>query len=342
MTSLTITAPRLTSVAAHPRSPAGEHHRAGRLRGALAPGFARHPGLNLHHYPGRTIAHLTFTNAYLGPSAAWPADDVEKIDWALAAALRDPHPNNVLAQYYPDGGPTTTFKPSRMLERRLPQRVYRGAIHSFVADLDAAGGLSGFDLGSTVFNFLLPRGILLSDRNSATHRRHRDDHDAEDEEAPSFNPALAEHDAADSTHGLGGYHGSLHSRRGGKKTTVYYAVGVYSEGRNGIVVFDEPWKNVCATFYHELCEARTDPDIDDAIAAGDTPKGDSFLGWYSPKGGEIGDMPMDEAGDDLDKVIKEVRLTSGAGRVPIQLMWSNAVGGPEGPIAKKHPPQRID
>jgi hypothetical protein len=27
-------------------------------------------------------------------------------------------------------------------------------------------------------------------------------------------------------------------------------------------VFDQPWKNVLATFYHELNEARTDPDVD--------------------------------------------------------------------------------
>jgi hypothetical protein len=46
---------------------------------------------------------------------------------------------------------------------------------------------------------------------------------------------------------------------------IYYAV--YSEIRpdgivNGIPVFDQPWKNVLATFYHELNEARTDPDVD--------------------------------------------------------------------------------
>ncbi|MDX6475915.1 MAG: hypothetical protein QOH95_1426 [Gaiellaceae bacterium] len=335
MTTLTITAPRLTRVAAHPRSPAGEHHRAGRLNGSRTSSFAAHTGLNLHRYPGKVIEHLTFTNVYLGGRAAWHADDVRKIDWALAAAMHDPHLNNVLAQYYSNRRPTSAFKASRILEGVLPHRVYRGAIAGFLSQLEQAGALSGFDLGSTVFNFLLPRGVLLSDHTSAHQQRHVDDDDA----PPAFNPALAEHDTADSTHGLGGYHGSVHAKHGGKKTTVYYAVGVYSEGTNGIVAFDKPWKNVCATFYHELCEARTDPDIDDAIRAGDTPEGDAFLGWYSPKGGEIGDMPMDEAGDRLDKVMKEVRLTSGAGRVPIQLMWSNAVGGPEGPIATKHAAQ---
>ena len=48
-------------------------------------------------------------------------------------------------------------------------------------------------------------------------------------------------------------------------------------------------------------------------------------------------MPMDEAGAHLERVMKEVPLSDGSGRVPVQLMWSNAVSGPEGPIAQPHP-----
>ena len=143
-------------------------------------------------------------------------------------------------------------------------------------------------------------------------------------------------DLTDSLNGLGGYHGSIHAKRGGATDTVYYAVGVYSEGANGIVAFDKPWKNVCATFYHELCEARTDPDVEDAIRAGNKPNADDFLGWYSPQGGEIGDIPLEEAGADLSSIVREVKLTRSSKRVPVQLMWSNAVGGPEGPIARRH------
>jgi len=117
---------------------------------------------------------------------------------------------------------------------------------------------------------------------------------------------------------------------------VLYAVGVYAEGANGIVAFDKPWKSICATFYHELCEARTDPDVEDAIRAGNSPHADDFLGWYSPRGGEIGDIPLEEAGANLTSVMTEVRLASGGKTVPVQLMWSNAVAGPEGPIANKH------
>jgi hypothetical protein len=54
---------------------------------------------------------------------------------------------------------------------------------------------------------------------------------------------------------------------------------------------------------------------------------------------EIGDIPMTLAGSDLSKVMKEVPLADGSGTVPIQLMWSNAVGGPEGPITTPHKPK---
>jgi hypothetical protein len=151
------------------------------------------------------------------------------------------------------------------------------------------------DLGGAVACLLLPRGTVL-----------------------------VEHLEVDSKHGLGGYHGSIHVGRARR----YYTVAVYSEGPNGIVAFDEPWKNVCATLYHELQETRTDPDVEDAIRAGSSPDAEKLLGWYSPRGGEIGDIPIAEAGGRLDLVMKEVPLADGSGDVPVQLMWSNADGGP--------------
>jgi hypothetical protein len=320
-------------VAVHPSSEAGGNYRAARERTALAPGFAARPGLDLKFFGGKTIEHLTFTHVYLGGKAAWSADDIQLIDTALPAAMTDRHLNNVLAQYYRDGKATSAFMPSRILEEPLPHTVYRDTFETLVASLDQANGLSGFDLTSTVFCFLLPRGVVLVDGASTGERQGHDDADQE----LHHNPALAEQDEADdSKHGLGGYHGSIHAKHGSKADTVYYAVGVYSEGSNGIVAFDAPWKSICATFYHGLCEARTDPDVEDAIRAGDTPAADKLIGWYSPKGGEIGDIPMEEAGADLGRVMKEVPLANGRGTVPVQLMWSNAVSGPEGPIATKH------
>jgi len=330
-------APRFTRVVAHPTSDAGAHYRAGREHAARAAGFPAESGLNMHFFGGKTIEKLTFTNIYLGGKAAWSPDDVTNIDTSLAGAIGDPHLNNVLAQYFADGKPTGTFKPSRFLEGKLAPKVYRNTVEGLVASLDQANGLSGFDLTSTVFCFMLPAGTVLVDGTSSGHAEHHRGDDDDGDEKPKYNPALAEQDeASDSKHGLGGYHGSVHAKRGSKKDTVYYAVGVYSEGSNGIVAFDQPWKNVCATFYHELCEARTDPDIEDAIAAGDTPAADKFIGWYSNKGGEIGDIPMEEAGADLGLIMKEVKIAGSSAKVPIQLMWSNAVGGPEGPISKPH------
>jgi hypothetical protein len=319
---------RITSVVVHPGTKAGRHYRSSRQVSARAPGFPAAPRLNLHNFGGRTIQRFTFAHVYLGGAAAWSRDDVAKIDWALPAAMRDPHLNNVLAQYYADGKPLSAFSGSRILEGPLPHRVFRDTVESFAAGLD----VSGFDLPSTAFCFLLPRGVVLVDGTSSGHAHKRDD-----EEEAEFNTALRERDeASDSRHGLGGYHGSVHRKRGSKRQTIYYAVGVYDERTNGIAVFAEPWKNICAVFYHELCETRTDPDVEDAIRAGDTPEADRFLGWYSPHGGEIGDMPLDEAGPDLTRVMKEVKLTGSNKKVPVQLMWSNAVSGPEGPIATPH------
>jgi hypothetical protein len=312
MTSATTTAPRFTSVVAHPRSGAARHYREGREHAVLAPGFEPHRGLNLHDYGGRKIEQLTFTNVYLGGRASWDSQDVDRIDHGLAAAMTDRRLEHVIAQYYPDRRPRSTFVPSRTLEQPCPRHVYRDTVEALVADLESANALSGFDLANTVFCLMLPRGVVLVDGARGGGGIREDDGDEQ----------------ADSRHGLGGYHGSIHPRHGARTGVVYYAVGVYSEGTNGIVAFDEPWKNVCATFYHELCEARTDPDVEDAIRAGNTPRSDRFLGWYSPRSGEIGDIPMEEAGEDLGLVMQEVPLANGRGRVPVQLMWSNADGGP--------------
>ena len=107
---------------------------------------------------------------------------------------------------------------------------------------------------------------------------------------------------------------------------------------NGIPVFDQPWKNVVATFYHELNEARTDADVEDAIRAGNSPNANSFLGWISDQGEECGDYPVSEAGGNLTEVFQEVELTDKSGTVPVQFMYSDAAHGPEGPIAQANPP----
>ena len=185
--------------------------------------------------------------------------------------------------------------PAAMRDRRLnhvlaqyfPKKritsVFRGAqngpMPSAVMDKEAVEHVVESLALDSLAALLLPRGVVLRDGDVT------------------------------SEHGLGGYHGSVDGR--------YYAVSVYSEGTNGIVAFDAPWKNVCATLYHELQEARTDPDVEDAIRTGDS----KYLGWYSPRGGEIGDIPI--ATSPLHDVMREVPLADGSGTVPVQLMWSN-------------------
>lgn len=190
--------------------------------------------------------------------------------------------------------------PAAMRDRRLnhvlaqyfPKRritsVFRGGqngpMPSAVMDKDAVEQVVEALALDSLAALLLPRGVVLSDGGVT------------------------------SEHGLGGYHGSVAGR--------YYAVSVYSEGTNGIVAFDAPWKNVCATLYHELQEARTDPDVEDAIRTGES----KYLGWYSPRGGEIGDIPI--ATSPLHDVMREVPLADGSGTVPVQLMWSNKEEAP--------------
>lgn len=221
----------------------------------------------------------------------WQAAERRDLDHALTTAMGDPGLNEILAQYFPDAPVTTTVKRSSVRRGAVPERVEKQFVEALVARSAAAG-----DDGSTIC-VLLPRGTVLVEREDVT-----------------------------SEHGLGGFHGSVHVRG----TTVYYAVAVYSEGSNGIVAFDAPWKNVCATLYHELQEVRTDPDVEDAIRAGHSPDAARLLGWYSPNGGEIGDIPIAESHGDIHLAMKEVPLADG-GTAPVQLMWSNRVGGPEAP-----------
>jgi hypothetical protein len=225
---------------------------------------------------------------------AWTEAERSQLDRAIASAMADRELNNVLAQYFPGTEVTATFAGSQRHGGTVPGRVTRTTVEKLVA---------GLSTDSTVTCLCLPEGAVLVDTPEV-----------------------------DSKHGLGGYHGSVHTN--GKER--YYCVAVYSEGDNGIVAFDQPWKNVCATLYHELQETRTDPDVEDAINAGSSPDADRLLGWYSSRGGEVGDIPMSESGGRLDLVMKEVPLADGSGTVPIQLMWSNAVSGPEGPITTPH------
>jgi hypothetical protein len=288
-----------------------------------APGIPPTPAHDLLYHGGKTIESLTFTNFYVG-GAAWRQSDIENIDRALAAAMSEPHLNNVMAQYFSGRPPTTTFKPSQQLPGPASQTMSQGDVEQLVSTLFTQNKLSGFDFSATVFNFMLPRGTILND-NPAPSASHRSP------AAEVRRRGVPHEEEADSLNGLGGFHGSVQLNG----TTVYYAVGVYSETSggetNGIPVFEAPWKNVVATFYHELNEARTDPDVEQVIDGGRT----SLLGWTSRQGEECGDFPVFEA-NPLTLVFQEVSLVAG-GTAPIQFQYSNFVHGPEGPVVTPDP-----
>jgi len=236
--------------------------------------------------------------------------------------------NNVMMQYFNNEPITSTFAPSHTLPGARPSQFSQGDVEQLVKSLFLQGALAGFDFSSTVFNFLLPSGTVLTTDTNPTSAI-----------SPAGNAAaIPVEDEASSLQGLGGYHGSVHPTR---TVTIYYAIGVFSERQpngssNGIVAFDRPWKNVVATFYHELNEARTDPDVEDAIRVGNSVRAVGFLGWTSQEGEECGDFPITEAEPDLNLVMQEVGLTNGGGKVPVQFQYSNAVQGPEGPIPQPH------
>jgi hypothetical protein len=291
----------------------------------IAPGLPPSPAHDLVFHGGKTIASLTFTNFYIAGDS-WQASDIQNIDSALAAAMTEPTLNNVMAQYF-SGVPTSKFMPSQKLPGPVPTTFSQGDVEQLVSQLNTQGKFSGFDLSSTVFNFMLPRGTVLNDNPAPGGTQGGQSSDTRRRGVP-------EEEEADSLNGLGGYHGSV--QVGG--TTIYYAIGVYSETANGktngIPVFDASWKNIVATFYHELNEARTDPDVEQVINGGKS----SLLGWTSRQGEECGDFPVFEA-NPLTLVFQEVPVAGGK-TAPVQFQYSNDDHGPQGPVPAPRPPAK--
>ena len=274
---------------------------------AIAPGIDPAPLEDLIFHGGKAVPQMEYQNIFLGSAADWPAGDVDLIDRAIALAMRDKRLNNVMVQYFPGpSGMTCDPRPRLVLGGPKPGQLDEPDVQAAVVALHDQGQIKKSDLGTTLFNLVLPPGTILR------------------------------LDTFSSLQGLGGYHGSVHINRNGKRVTLYYSANVYSQTlrpgvQNGIVVFDRPWKNVVGTLYHELNEFRTDADVNDAIQTGSN----DFLGWMSRSGQECGDQPI-MAASSLKLVFKEVRAAGGSKRVPVQFMFSNAVHGAEGPIAQPH------
>jgi hypothetical protein len=273
---------------------------------AIAPGINPDVLEDLIYHGGKVVPQMEFQNVYLGGAASWLASDVSSIDAAIKLAMQDKRLNNVMLQYFPGVAMSCDVRDSFILDAAKPSSLDEPDVQAVAISLFDGGLIKKTSLDSCIFNLILPAGTVLK-LGSDT-----------------------------STQGLGGYHGSVRINRAGKAVTLYYSANVYSEVRtngreNGIAVFNKPWKNVVGTLYHELNEFRTDPDVNDAII---TNNGD-FLGWNSRSGREVGDQPI-FAASNLNLVFKEVKASSGTKRIPVQFMYSNAVHGAEGPIAKAH------
>ena len=303
---------------------------------ALAGGIPATPEHDLRFRGGKTIPQLSFANFFVGGSEAWNDSDVTNINNALSAIMNDRRLNNVIVQYFPPGTRISSkLIGSTFLPGPPPPVVSRGDIDGLVNVASTNPLLNGVDLSSTVINLMLPEGtVLTTDEAPSGGARRTVATEVKRYSQPVANYSLGRADAAaretaDSKNGLGGYHGSIHSGA----QTLYFAVGVYSKADNGIDAFGVPWKNVVATFYHELCEARTDSDVEDANRNQDM----SFIGWNSDQGEECGDLPIFED-PGLNRVFQEIELANGGGSSPVQLQYSDAVHGPEGPIDNPAPP----
>jgi hypothetical protein len=264
---------------------------------AIAPGVSPRPLEDLIFHGGKTLPEHLFQNIYLGSKADWQPSDIEHIDHAITLAMEHRLLNNVMRQYFDTPYLSSERLESMTLDEPKPVFLDEPNIQAQVVALYRRGAIAKRDLDKTIFNLILPRDSVL---------------------------ALGD---SNSLNGLGGYHGSLHLQDVDGPVTLYYSANVYSEGRNGIPVFDQPWKNVVGTLYHELNEFRTDADVNDAIITGSN----DFLGWMSRTGKEVGDDPI-IAAPSLDRVFQEILSTTGNTKVPVQFMYSNRVHGPEGPV----------
>ncbi|MEA3162170.1 MAG: hypothetical protein QOD95_3718 [Gammaproteobacteria bacterium] len=269
---------------------------------AIADGITPSPLDDLVFHGGRVVPQMGFQNIYLGSHTDWSSSDIALIDAAITRAMQDRRLNNVMSQYFPGARVSCDAKPSIVLTDKKPVQLDEPDVQAKIVALFNAKTLGDQDIGATLFNLLLPPGTLLK---------------------------LG---TASSPDGLGGYHGSVHTKKNGRDVTLYYSANVYSQmlpdgTQNGIVAFDQSWKNVAATLYHEFNEFRTDTDVKDAIES----QNNDFLGWMSRQGRECGDQPIAVA-TTLSQVFQEVLASDGGSRIPVQFMYSNNVHGAEGPI----------
>lgn len=275
---------------------------------ALAPGLSPAPEEDLLFHGGNTVPQMLFQNVFLGGNGVWEASDITSIDDGSRRAMRFAPLNNVLAQYFDGKRPECEALDSIVVPAPGLTLLDEPGVQAHVIALYNESKIKHASLDSTIFNLILPPGTVLKLDNLT------------------------------SLGGLGGYHGSVRFQAAdGQQVRLYYSANVFSQstlsGQNGIVAFDQPWKNVVGTLYHEMNEFRTDPDISDAIlkrSQGDS-AWPSLLGWAASSGNEIGDQPI-AAASSLSQVFREIDALDGRARLSVQFLYSNDAHGAEGPL----------
>ena len=121
---------------------------------ALAPGLTPSPEQDLKFRGGKTIQDLNFINFYVAGHSAWDANEIQKIDTALSAAMSDTDLNNVMMQYFGNRPISSTFAGSRQLAGDAPAVVSQGDTEALVASLNDNGMLAELDLSSTLVTLI--------------------------------------------------------------------------------------------------------------------------------------------------------------------------------------------
>src|ERR1700687_4589501 len=186
----------------------------------LCRAFAPTPEHDLKYQGGKTIQDLRFMNFYVGGDA-WDHGDIANIDKGLSEAMSDQDLNNVMVQYF-NGAITTTFDGSQTLPGSAPQVISQGDVEQLVTTLYSEGKLTGHDLTSTVFNFMLSPGTVLNTDTTTTGGGQQVAAAVKRQVAAAKPHAIVPGDEDDSLKGLGGYHGSVHASG---PRPLYYAVG---------------------------------------------------------------------------------------------------------------------
>jgi hypothetical protein len=218
--------------------------------------------------------------------------DVKHNDAAVADIITNKDFTSVWHQYGVDQG---TSKPSVSLGGTYKSNavITQKQIETMLAKAVANGTVKPG--AQSIYNFVLPPGATLKMDDGTTSKQ-----------------------------GLGGFHSSI--KVGGKD--VYYSAIAYSKGNNGIDFTNgNAQDNISITESHEISEASTDPNVQDAS----NDNNDAELGWMDLQNGEIGDLEVNDAPPGTP-------LSTMFGRVygyAVQKIWSQKDGTNE--IKAKNP-----